>query len=281
VRVIFTQSQEAPMILDTFFGRGRPRENVPPRSDAVLAAADLAEVLRFARHTADAGPARGVKLEVARNRLRAVGTDGHRLALAECSAAGELDAVLLPITARELVVQAGTGGSLALRRKGGHLYATIDGKVHPHVLASDDFPAYRQVLPAFHRGVPFVEVDIRPLAAALKSAGRLLKNDDLDMVVHPSGAFAVHGHEVPVERGNGLPADIPFQPAYIRDAIAALSATGVQWLRLEFHGADRPLLMEPAATDARYGTRCVLIMPRRGGAKTDEVPGRLSSRRAR
>jgi DNA polymerase III sliding clamp (beta) subunit (PCNA family) len=269
------------MILETFFGTRRPREEVPPRSDAVLAAADLAEVLRFARHTADAGPARGVKIEVARNRLRAVGTDGHRLALAECSAAGELDAVLLPITARELVVQAARGGSVALRRKGGHLYAAIDGKVHPHVLGTDDFHAYRQVLPAFHRSVPFVEVDIRPLAAALKSAGRLLKNDNLHLVVHPSGTFTVQGHEVPVERGNGLTADIPFQPAYVRDAIAAFSASDVRWLRLELHGADRPLLMEPAATDTRYGARCVLIMPRRGGTKPDEVRGRLPSRRAR
>lgn len=210
----------------------------------------------------------GLLLEMDNNRVRAVATDGHRLALTDKRVDLELDAVRQYIVPRKGVTEIARilGGSetqVALSIGENHLRVTTGRQALTTKLVDGRFPDYERVIP--REGNNTVRADREVLRAGLSRASILsnekfrgirliLKKDLLTAVAHnPEQEEAEE--EIEVEY-RGEPMEVGFNVSYLLDVLGVMRTETV---RLDLVDASSSCLIRaPDSEDSRY-----VVMPMR------------------
>lgn len=210
----------------------------------------------------------GLLLEVSDNRLRAVATDGHRLAL--CEREVELSdvgthQVIVPrkgvLELQKLLSDEDTPVEVALGAN--HLQVRVEGLQFTSKLIDGRFPDYERVIP--RAGEKVVEADRLRLRESLQRAS-ILSNEKyrgvrLELVPN---ALKIQAHnpeqeeaEEEVEVGfDGEGMEIGFNVNYLLDALAALDCETV---RIDLIDANNScLIRDPGREDCKF-----VVMPMR------------------
>nr|PZN79141.1 MAG: DNA polymerase III subunit beta [Pseudomonadota bacterium] len=209
----------------------------------------------------------GLYLESEGTRLRAVATDGHRMAIAdtECERAAEALRVIVP---RKAVLEIGrllgeTADTIRLEISGNHIRLTLPDATFTSKLIDGKFPDYTRVIPA-HQSKQ-VQLNRQAFREAMGRVAILanekyrgirltLEGGKLLLSAHnPEQEEAVEEVETSYQ-GEGL--EIGFNVTYLLEATAAIEAEDVAL------GLNDPnsscTLRAPGQTDAQY-----IIMPMR------------------
>jgi DNA polymerase-3 subunit beta len=174
----------------------------------------------------------GLLLEIDKGKLRAVATDGHRLALCDVKADGSGSAghqVIVPRKGvRELQRLLGEDGDLMLAIGSNHMRAQVDSIQFTTKLIDGRFPDYQRVIPK--RGDHPVTADREDLRQALYRAA-ILSNEKyrgIRMEIGPTMRIQAHNpeqeeaeEEVEVSYDGEL-MEIGFNVNYLLDALDAL-----------------------------------------------------------
>ena len=209
----------------------------------------------------------GLLLDVAADRLRAVATDGHRLALCESAVAGA-DAtpqqVILPRKGvLELQRLIGDGGECTLAIGTNHLRVQLDGIRFTSKLIDGRFPDYDRVIPGESETPMLAD---RQLLSEGLSRIRILANEKYKGVrlELKDGHLVIQAHnpeqeeaeeEIEVEY-DGDAIEIGFNAEYL---IAALRALDSEQVRLEFKDSSSSCLIQDKENrDCKY-----VVMPMR------------------
>ena len=200
--------------------------------------------------------------------LRAVSTDGHRLAQAEAPWEGDdMDGIILPADGVARLLEH-VGKSVTLRREHGSLAATLPGGGELFIRLIDAaFPDYRQVIPKGDG--QRVTLDVAEMRDALALTGavaserthgvRLEFGDALTLASDAPDvgkAQAVIGFAGDVPASHGLAVQMAVNTRYLLDALAGLGSE-----RVALHVIEplAPLLVRPVDGDAVL----YVIMPMR------------------
>lgn len=210
----------------------------------------------------------GLLLEVEENRLRAVATDGHRLALSErevsLSEVGSHQ-VILPrkgvLELQKLLADDDTPVEVILGSN--HLQVRVEGLQFTSKLIDGRFPDYERVIP--RAGEKVVHADRTVLREALQRAS-ILSNEKyrgvrLELVPN---ALKIQAHnpeqeeaeeEVPVSfEGEGL--EIGFNVTYLMEALSALDCETVRIDLIDNNSSC--LIRDPDREETKY-----VVMPMR------------------
>ena len=224
-----------------------PRFDFSAQELVNLPATELARAVQRVRYAASnedyRAIFRGVQIELHPGRLRAVASDGFRLALYDLSSS--LDAnkrfVVPARSADEMVkVLERAEGNVGLGVEGGHLILTAEGFRMAAALMEGEFPDYERVIPE-----NFI-FDCRVAAAGLRDSLKRVKvladrnNHRVDLVFSGGSLQVVAEGEL----GRGLerleveaPSDaemaLAYNAGYLLDALGPISGTA----RLRFSGA--------------------------------------------
>jgi DNA polymerase-3 subunit beta len=209
----------------------------------------------------------GMLLETEGKSLRAVATDGHRLALCETELAARAKTAQQVIVPRKGVLELqrilGTDGNLELAVGTNHVRAQVGPIRFTSKLIDGRFPEYGRVIPANPGKV--VEADRDVLRAALQRTAILsnekyrgirlmLKKDLLTLQAHnPEQEEAEDQIEVSFD-GDEL--EVGFNVNYLLDALAAIDSEKVEIGLTDANSSC--LIRSPGATAARY-----VVMPMR------------------
>lgn len=182
----------------------------------------------------------GLMLELSKGTLRAVATDGHRLALSE------LDADVAPVSAAQIIVPRKGVQELLRVLNDSDAQAHIQiGSNHVRISLPDiqfisklidgRFPEYQKVLPS--GGDKVVTVDRELLRQALIRTSILSNEKYRGIRMHvESGSLQIQAHnpeheeaeeEINVEY-SGEPLDIGFNASYLLDVLAVIPSTAIQ-----------------------------------------------------
>jgi len=210
----------------------------------------------------------GLLLEVSDNRLRAVATDGHRLALCErevsLSDVGTHQ-VILPrkgvLELQKLLSDGDTPVEVALGAN--HLQVRVEGLQFTSKLIDGRFPDYERVIP--RTGEKVVEADRQRLRESLQRAS-ILSNEKyrgVRLELIPNG-FKIQAHNPEQEEaeeelevsfeGEGM--EIGFNVNYLLDALAALDCETVRMDLIDSNNSC--LIRDPGREDCKY-----VVMPMR------------------
>ncbi len=210
----------------------------------------------------------GLLLELGDGRLRAVATDGHRLALADeaaALAATELSQVIVP---RKGVLELArlledSDAPARVRLGSNHLQVELPDVSFTSKLIDGRFPDYGRVLPA--PGTRILQCEREALRQALARASVLsnekyrgvrlqLEDTTLKATVHnPEQEEAEEELEVAYE---GEPLEIGFNVSYLLDALGAIKSDRVE---ISFTDANSSCLLQGTdAPESRY-----VVMPMR------------------
>ena len=209
----------------------------------------------------------GMLIEMDNKALRAVATDGHRLAMAQADVAGAVSTSLQVIVPRKAILElqrliSGDGdveiwiGQNHIRIQFGHIRFTsklIDGR----------FPDYTRVVPS--RPSKLIEVDREILKAALQRTA-ILSNEKfrgIRLWVKP-GSLVLQAHNPEQEEAEeeidlnytGEAIEIGFNVNYLLDALAAIDGSVVE-LGLSDSNSSC-LLRQPGSEHCKY-----VVMPMR------------------
>lgn len=181
----------------------------------------------------------GLLVEADGKTLRAVATDGHRLAICECSLDGKANAAQQVIVPRKGVLELqrllGSEGMLELAIGTNHIRAQIGDVRFTSKLIDGRFPEYGRVIPASPTRV--LEGDREMLRQALQRTAILsnekyrgvrltVKSDLLTVQAHnPEQEEAEDQVEVSYQ---GEEVEIGFNVTYLLDALAAVDGEKVQ-----------------------------------------------------
>jgi DNA polymerase-3 subunit beta len=209
----------------------------------------------------------GLLLETGKKAIRAVATDGHRLAICELAVAdqkGGTHQVIIPRKGvQELQRLLSDEGELALTTGSNHIRATIGDIRFTSKLIDGRFPDYEKVIPKPQANV--LRADRTVLRAALQRAA-ILSNEKYRGVrlELAAGMLRIQANnpdqeeardEIEVEY-SGEPLEIGFNVNYLLDALAAVDSEQVQ---LGFVDASSSCLISaPDAKGPRY-----VVMPMR------------------
>jgi DNA polymerase-3 subunit beta len=174
----------------------------------------------------------GLLLEIDKGKLRAVATDGHRLALCDVKADGSGSAGHQVIVPRKGVLELqrllGEDGDLMLAIGSNHMRAQVDSIQFTTKLIDGRFPDYQRVIPK--RGDHPVTADREDLRQALYRAA-ILSNEKyrgIRMEIGPTMRIQAHNpeqeeaeEEVEVSYDGEL-MEIGFNVNYLLDALDAL-----------------------------------------------------------
>jgi DNA polymerase-3 subunit beta len=174
----------------------------------------------------------GLLLEIEKGRLRAVATDGHRLALCDVTADGSGSAGHQVIVPRKGVLELqrllGEEGELALSIGSNHMRAKVDSIQFTTKLIDGRFPDYQRVIPK--RGEHPISADREELRQALYRAA-ILSNEKyrgIRMDIGPTMKIQAHNpeqeeaeEEIEVAY-DGQQMEIGFNVNYLLDALDAL-----------------------------------------------------------
>jgi DNA polymerase-3 subunit beta len=210
----------------------------------------------------------GLLLECRAQRIRAVATDGHRLALAELEQDGlqgkESQLILPRKTVLELQrLLTSDEGQVTLRFAPGQLQVEADALRLTSKLIDGRFPDYERVIP--ERGERTARGDRRRVRAALSRAA-ILSNEKFRGVrlTFESGLLRIQTQNPEQEEAeeevelnyDGEPLEIGFNVTYLLDALDAM--TGDEFVA-ELRGPDASgVLMDPAAASDKF-----VVMPMR------------------
>jgi DNA polymerase-3 subunit beta len=209
----------------------------------------------------------GLLLETSKKRLRAVATDGHRLALCDISLDNQ------EVTSGQVIVP--RKGVLELRRLLGqaehvevtigtnHIRATLDGIRFTSKLIDGRFPDYERVIPS--KQAATLKADRDTLRGALMRAA-ILSNEKYRGVRLElnKGTLRIQANNPEQEEArdeievdfDGEPMEIGFNVTYLLDAIGAVEGEQVE---IDFVDANSSCLIRAAQADhARY-----VVMPMR------------------
>lgn len=208
----------------------------------------------------------GLLLETQESTLRAVATDGHRLALCEMTLAEPMRAgqVIIPRKAiLELQRILGTEGQIELTIGTNHVRAQIGDIRFTSKLIDGRFPEYGRVIP---ENPPKVAQADRELLRQALHRTAILSNEKyrgIRVGIKP-GILALQAHNPEHEEAedqleidyDGEEVEIGFNVNYLLDALSAIETDRVQ---LGFIDANSSCLIHaPGLTDARY-----VVMPMR------------------
>ena len=183
----------------------------------------------------------GLMIELARGILRAVATDGHRLALCEVDADVTLEDVpqqiIIPRKGiQELLRTLGDTEALAQLQIGSnHIRVLLPEIQFTSKLIDGRFPDYQKVLP--NGGDKVVTVDRDALRQALTRASILSNEKYRGVRLHiEPGLLQIQAHNPEHEEAEeevqaeyqGEPLDIGFNASYLMDALAAIPSPMVQ-----------------------------------------------------
>jgi DNA polymerase-3 subunit beta len=121
-------------------------------------ASSLASLLGATTYAASTDDTRahlcGVYLEMGRDTLRAVCTDGHRLSTSTCEASGAwTDSVLMPTTGVGALLKLcdRNAGDVSLIYSGGYLFASTSEASMSLAIGQEKFPEYSKIIPKSHQ----------------------------------------------------------------------------------------------------------------------------------
>lgn len=209
----------------------------------------------------------GLLVEAGSKAIRAVATDGHRLALAELPVKdqkGRAHQVIVPRKGvQELHRLLGAGGSVQIQIGTNHIRVTIDDIRFTSKLIDGRFPDYERVIPKPKKNVLVADRDV--LRAALQRAA-ILSNEKyrgvrLDVA---DGTLKIQANnpdqeeardEIEVEY-DGEPMEIGFNVTYLLEALAAIESEQVEIGLVDPNSSC--LIRSPGAEDSRY-----VVMPMR------------------
>lgn len=209
----------------------------------------------------------GMLLETEGKSLRAVATDGHRLALCETELSARAKNAQQVIVPRKGVLELqrilGTDGNLELAVGTNHIRAQVAHVRFTSKLIDGRFPEYGRVIPA--NPTKSIEADRETLRSALQRTAILsnekyrgirlvLKSDLLTLQAHnPEQEEAEDQIEV-TYKGEEL--EVGFNVNYLLDALAAIESDKVELGLTDANSSC--LIRSPGTTAARY-----VVMPMR------------------
>lgn len=209
----------------------------------------------------------GMLLELKEGKVRAVATDGHRLALCEAAGAGD-DEILQVIVPRKGVLElhrllGGADGEAAVEIGANHVRVTLGGIRLTSKLIDGRFPDYERVLPK--GGDKDMLGDRQLVREALQRASilsnekyrgvRLQLSDNLLKIQAHNPEQEEAEDEVEV-RYNGGELEIGFNVNYLLDALGAIATDEVQITLTD--GNSSCLIREPGNEACKY-----VVMPMR------------------
>lgn len=181
----------------------------------------------------------GLLFETEGNILRAVATDGHRLALAEvelAKAAGRNGQIIVPRKGvLELNRLLGDGGEIKLAIGANHLRVQLKRTQLTTKLIDGRFPEYGRVIPSDPKHI--VRADRETLRAALHRAA-ILSNEKYrgvrlevsgnSLVLQANNPEQEEAEETLEVEYDGVPLEIGFNVTYLLDALAAVDSETVE-----------------------------------------------------
>lgn len=210
----------------------------------------------------------GMMLELDKGKLRAVATDGHRLALAEVEADIKVDEPLQVIIPRKGVVELarlmeGSDAKILVKLGTNHIRVTLDGVTFTSKLIDGKFPDYQRVLPQGGDKVVTVEKEVMKQALVRTS---ILSNEKYRGIRLnlKSGAMQVMANNPELEeaeeefsvdfKGDSL--EIGFNVNYLVDALSAIDNSQA---KIQLSDPNSSCLIQPGSGE---NTKYV-IMPMR------------------
>ena len=209
----------------------------------------------------------GLLLETDGKSLRAVATDGHRLALAEMELSGKAQTTHQVIVPRKGVLELqrilGTEGTIELAVGTNHVRAQIGDIRFTSKLIDGRFPEYARVIPASPPRM--VEADRETLRQALQRTA-ILSNEKyrgIRLTARP-GLLTLQAHNPEQEEAedqvevtyHGEELEIGFNVNYLLDALGAIEGDKVEIGLTD--SSSSCLIHAPATTHTRY-----VVMPMR------------------
>jgi DNA polymerase-3 subunit beta len=209
----------------------------------------------------------GLLLETSKRRLRAVATDGHRLALCDISIENQDVTSGQVIVPRKGVLELhrllGAGNEIELEIGANHIRAQLDGIRFTSKLIDGRFPDYERVIPSAESAT--LKADRETLRAALLRAS-ILSNEkyrgvrlelakDLLRIQANNPDQEEARDELEVEYG-GDAIEIGFNVTYLLDALAVVDGDVVE---IDFVDANSSCLIRaPNSSQSKY-----VVMPMR------------------
>jgi DNA polymerase-3 subunit beta len=209
----------------------------------------------------------GLLLETSKRRVRAVATDGHRLALCDLPIENQDVTAGQVIIPRKGVLELhrllGSGAEVELAIGSNHIRATLDGIRFTSKLIDGRFPDYERVIPSAQAAT--LNADRGTLRAALQRAA-ILSNEKYRGVRLElgKGMLRIQANnpdqeeardEIEVEYA-GEPMEIGFNVTYLLDALLAVDGDVVE---MDFIDANSSCLIHaPEGSPAKY-----VVMPMR------------------
>ncbi|MEX2496384.1 MAG: DNA polymerase III subunit beta [Woeseia sp.] len=211
----------------------------------------------------------GLLLESGKNGLRAVATDGHRLALCQVGLSGA-DApekqVIVPrkgIVELQRLMGMGGDGDLTIELGSNHIRIQLAGIRFTSKLVDGRFPEYERVIPSDTGNQ--LSADRQLLKAALQRTA-ILSNEKyrgIRLVIR-KGSIVLQAHNPEQEEAEeevevvyeGEPIEIGFNVGYLQDALGAIESEQVTLSVVD--GNSSCLMREPGNDDCKY-----VVMPMR------------------
>jgi DNA polymerase-3 subunit beta len=209
----------------------------------------------------------GLLLETSKHRVRAVATDGHRLALCDISIDNQDVTNAQVIVPRKGVTELhrllGTGQDVTIALGSNHIRATLDGIQFTSKLIDGRFPDYERVIPASETAT--LKADRETLRNALQRAA-ILSNEKYRGVRLELGRNTLRiqannpdqeeaSDEIEVQY-EGEAIEIGFNVTYLLDALAAVDEDAVE---IDFVDANSSCLIR----SSNGGMGKYVVMPMR------------------
>ncbi len=209
----------------------------------------------------------GMLLETGGKHLRAVATDGHRLALCEADVGGSLDEQQVIVPRKgvlELQRLLGSDGSVDLELGPNHVRIQLQGIRFTSKLIDGRFPEYERVIPQDSSNE--LTADREALRGALQRTA-ILSNEKyrgIRLIIRDSGVVMQAAHNPEQEEAeeeleveySGEDIEIGFNVNYLLDALGAVDGDEVKMSVLD--GNSSCLIRQPGSDDSKF-----VVMPMR------------------
>jgi DNA polymerase-3 subunit beta len=212
----------------------------------------------------------GMMFEIQSGRLRAVATDGHRLAMSETPADVSIDELRQVIIPRKGVLELNrlfSGDSdeeVRVVMSSNHIRTTTDNFTFTSKLIDGKFPDYQQVIPKNNKQEMLVERELlrqvlsrTAILSNEKYRGvRLIVDNDLLQVFANNPEQEEAEESLPVKY-EGDPLEIGFNVSYLLDVLSVIASTNI---RVSFADANSSILIEEIA---EHPDSIYVVMPMR------------------
>lgn len=246
-------------------------DDISPRQTVTISQTDLRRLIEKTQFSMAQQDVRyylnGLLVEMDGKTVRAVATDGHRLAMAQIETNRESGTPVQVIIPRKAVLElqrlATSDGDVEIAIGANHVRIQFGGIRFTSKLIDGRFPDYGRVIPANPNKI--VELDRESLRSALNRAA-ILSNEKfrgIRVILRPN-TLVLQAHNPEQEEAeeelelnySGEELEIGFNVTYLLDALSAIESPTVE---LGFTDANSScLLRAPGRTDSKY-----VVMPMR------------------